>query len=415
MTARQAVVVAICSAATLGVGYALHKLWRPKGREKPCVEVDDDQVLVDAFLKHSVESSTRGGEREMDFEGFLRALDMLRVCIADDVARMLFRSFSDVAPDNSSSFVLTAVAPAPVASPAAVEPARLLSQEQFISASLQIPFAHRKKEKWVHSLKIHRLIAKQLPDLEAVFSIEKRKLRGVCREIGHDLEEMLWREVSKSVEQASHATVHPGGVTSNANSKFDMSCGVIEARYGKLDDFFEGLDGRIGLPNPNVLKAMELEHCAVRKSAFSLRCRVPNRSLVTAGHALLRRVCILFTQAQDSSDEFETLNYGGTVTAPKTEWEFVVCPEPSKMYPGKLRAPVGLDSFVNHETAIKAKLITAEVCSNDSMWPLRLLWRRQWNLVLHISLDPHVHDIERQGAVKGRAEGRGLRGHIALV
>ena len=118
----------------------------------------------------------------------------------------------------------------------------------------------------------------------------------------------------------------------NSNPKFAMGANTFEARFGSLDVFFDGLDGRIGLPNPNVLRAMEDDHC----------------------------------HHDDSCVEFETSNYGGTKTCPRTEWEFVYAPDPQTTYPGEgpgpsHRAKHALETFLNHETAVRAKLVLAEV------------------------------------------------------
>ena len=61
--------------------------------------------------------------------------------------------------------------------------------------------------------------------------------------------------------------------------------------YTDRSAFFGGLEGRVGLPSPNLRAAMQTEHCA----------------------------------AADSQDEFTTTNYGVTTT-PEVEWHAVVDP-----------------------------------------------------------------------------------------
>ena len=61
--------------------------------------------------------------------------------------------------------------------------------------------------------------------------------------------------------------------------------------FAMLDDFYKGTEARICVPNPNVEKGMELEHC--KQGNFR--------------------------------STFTTLNYN-VETWPKQEWEFVVSP-----------------------------------------------------------------------------------------
>ena len=62
-----------------------------------------------------------------------------------------------------------------------------------------------------------------------------------------------------------------------------------ELKYGSLNTFFEGLDGVVGPPMPNLYQAMAAEHC----------------------------------DAHDSDEKFTTNNYGITTTS-RIEWSFVV-------------------------------------------------------------------------------------------
>ena len=102
---------------------------------------------------------------------------------------------------------------------------------------------------------------------------------------------------------------------------------AFKAKFGKLEQFYKGLDWHLGLPNPNVMRAMQDEH----------------------------------TKKADSLVVFSTHNYGLTSTTPAVEWEFVVNPQDAKEYPGKLRQSKPLARFLSHEMVAKANLTEPEV------------------------------------------------------
>ena len=77
-----------------------------------------------------------------------------------------------------------------------------------------------------------------------------------------------------------------------STGKFGGEIETFTLHYESLDSYFLGLDAYVGLPNPNLLVAMEREHCF----------------------------------APDSEYEFTTPNYGIT-TKSLIEWWFVFDPE----------------------------------------------------------------------------------------
>lgn len=138
-----------------------------------------------------------------------------------------------------------------------------------------------------------------------------------------------------------------------------------ELSYATLDTFFTGLEGLIGPPNPNLLVAMEREHC----------------------------------DSSDSQLAFSTPNYGVTTTS-EIEWWFVFNPERglrklrlSEGWPQEeklktrdsqnMRQPVPLRdlqggrhnvnaqlrvlaSSGNHEEVSEAEMIAARLCASRS-------------------------------------------------
>ena len=96
----------------------------------------------------------------------------------------------------------------------------------------------------------------------------------------------------------------------DVNGKFAPDDGTFEGAYGGMTDFLAGIDA-IGLPQPRVLEGMHAE----------------------------------FNDSGDSDVEWTTSNYGGIVTHPRLEWEYVVCPDMTKIYPGG-RIPTKIETFL---------------------------------------------------------------------
>ena len=276
----------------------------------------ESHVLEKIFDQFSVQASSGGEDRRMFIDDFQNALIKIGVRVESSTSEVLFKSFG-LKDDPPTSTATT----------------QYLDRNSFFLAVQQVPNVFRQKEEWIRSLDIHKLVAASLPTLHepdpvvAVAKLSAKELSAVCSSIASKLEALL----------KASARDHKGfdsqmKVQALSNSKFAMAAGTFEARFGALDVFFDGLDGRIGLPNPNVIKAMEEEHCS----------------------------------RDDSDSDFETTNYGGTRTRPKIEWQFVNSPDPTYVYPGQgpshvERKQMGLEHFVNHETALKGNLLHAEV------------------------------------------------------
>jgi hypothetical protein len=274
-------------------------------------------LLEKIFKQFSIKTSPDADERRMFIDDFQKALINIGVRVESSTSEVLFKSFG-LRDDTASVTGATS---------------HYLDQNSFFLAVQQVPNVFRQKEEWIRSLAIHKLVAAGLPTTQepdpvlAVAKLSAKELSAVCSSIASNLESLL-----RTTALDYKGFVGQMRTQAFPNSKFAMTAGTFEARFGALDVFFDGLDGRIGLPNPNVIKAMEDEHC----------CR------------------------DDSNTHFETTNYGGTRTYPKLEWQFVNSPDPNFLYPGQgpkhfERKQLGLDNFVNHETAVKANLLLAEV------------------------------------------------------
>jgi len=134
---------------------------------------------------------------------------------------------------------------------------------------------------------IHKLVALSRSDLQIA-------LQGVEAEIVA----CLWQE-NEQMRQLQKAKEQRYGLTSG---KFVTA---VAGKFGDLTTFKGGLGGHIGLPDANIMHAIEREH----------------------------------NTSADSSDTFISGNHG-LATTPRQEFEFVVCPQRGKEYAG-LRAHGG--------------------------------------------------------------------------
>lgn len=177
-----------------------------------------------------------------------------------------------------------------------------------------------------------------LPELAK--QLDDRAVEKVCAAASAALAERIreFRTETRKKQEVQGKEMYGGGVEKVSpagcgnNSKFALSRGGFEANFGDLSNFFDGLDGLIGLPSPRVLNAMQAEH----------------------------------TMCTDSLDTFVTTNYGGTLTCPSTEWEFVFAPDLDKKYPGMGLPPMGrepcpIKAFIDHPNTKGAGLTFEEV------------------------------------------------------
>jgi hypothetical protein len=88
--------------------------------------------------------------------------------------------------------------------------------------------------------------------LMALSSMTVEEIKRLCQDkIAPKLTEVL-QEHAKSQLQCSAAAENVGG-----NTKFAAQALV----YGEIEEYYEGLEAMLGFPNPNLLQAMEHEHC----------------------------------------------------------------------------------------------------------------------------------------------------------
>ena len=86
----------------------------------------------------------------------------------------------------------------------------------------------------------------------------------------------------------------------NMNAKFATLSAVIDAAFGKIDEFLGGITEHVGLPATNLMKGMENNFC----------------------------------HGDAAHTKFTTSNYDGTITTAAQEFEYVVKPDLTAEYPG---------------------------------------------------------------------------------
>jgi len=139
----------------------------------------------------------------------------------------------------------------------------------------------------------------------------------------------LWQTaIGRRLEEALRRPAEAGGRAggdgpTSHNSKFAE---VREAVYGKIEEYYGGLMERIGLPQTELMKAIEEEHC----------------------------------KGKDAEEAFTTSNYNIRTTA-KEEWLNVTDPERRRRLSDGTRVIRGMEELKELETAIKAGLQEAEL------------------------------------------------------
>ena len=163
--------------------------------------------------------------------------------------------------------------------------------KSFKQAADKIPRARGHRVQWVRTLGLEGLLARRLKigdfsdGLSGVRSMSIDELRASCLEFCREIPTVVehgWRILQTGPKFAA---------AEEANSKFCSTQGAFTGKFASLELFYQGPEGLIGSPNPNLFEGMHREHC-------------------------LR---------SNSRTKFTTPNYNFT-TCSDWEWRFVVCP-----------------------------------------------------------------------------------------
>ena len=167
-----------------------------------------------------------------------------------------------------------------------------LDYTKFKEAADKIPHGRGHRVQWAKTLGLEGLLARRLKigdffdGLAGVRSMSREEIRTACAQVCEDLPvlvERCWEKLQQTQILSS---------PEEANAKFCTSQGAFTGKFASLDLFYQGPEGLIGAPNPNLFEGMWREHC-----------KRPN-----------------------SRTAFTTPNYNFT-TCSDWEWRFVVCPD----------------------------------------------------------------------------------------
>jgi Ran GTPase-activating protein (RanGAP) involved in mRNA processing and transport len=173
----------------------------------------------------------------------------------------------------------------------------------FLSAYVTIPRVRGERVRWAGSLGLDTALAQLLRPGDTFDG-----LRGL-RELSVEEAEVHVREVSERLAAALPgllraglkrlwaSTVDAKTVAEHFNAKF-VTEGLTVGKFASLEEFYQGPEALLGMPNPRVFEGMKTEHC--------------NRL--------------------NASRTFTAPNYN-VETFPKQEWEIVVSPVVGTKYP----------------------------------------------------------------------------------
>ena len=144
---------------------------------------------------------------------------------------------------------------------------------------------------WAQSLRLESALARYLSPgsifdgQSGIKNMREEDIRASCSKFCTDVTALVldgWKKMK--AEGTSTAE--------EVNSKFMMTEGAFTGKFAPLSDFYRGIEGKLGQPNPRLSEAMAKEHCA-RANAAAL---------------------------------FVTPNYG-LCTSPRWEWHWVLDPD----------------------------------------------------------------------------------------
>jgi hypothetical protein len=126
---------------------------------------------------------------------------------------------------------------------------------------------------WLMSLQLLDIIASELllgkatseAESDYVKALDQRSLRRAIRTAMPALEDCLVNGCD-ALQQQEHVDA------ASLNDKFSAAEGSFTFTYGHMDTYHAGLEGLIGLPNPDIDKMMEFEHRQTWYSTATFNC-----------------------------------------------------------------------------------------------------------------------------------------------
>ena len=162
-----------------------------------------------------------------------------------------------------------------------------ISPDDFLQAVMGLTRVRGERVIFAKSLGLPGYLARLLAKGNLFDGLEGLKsLRGialnqhldtVCSQFCAILKRLLKTQIEKLFQSQ---TCNDESEAVKANEKFAQMSGAVTGSFATLDDFVKGPEELLGQPNPNLMVAMEREHCK-RKSAESLIV-TPNYFVCTA-------------------------------------------------------------------------------------------------------------------------------------
>ena len=175
--------------------------------------------------------------------------------------------------------------------------------EELFHAFRELPRAKGERVHWAATLGLESELARLLKrgslfdGLRGLRDLEGEELEGHIEEVCARFAAALPTVLRRGLERLKASINHSLAVREHINTKFVMDDAYV-GKFATLNDFYNGPEALIGVPNPKIYEGAEKEHC-LRSNAT-----VP----------------------------FTTSNYNVT-THPRLEWELVVCPREGIPYP----------------------------------------------------------------------------------
>lgn len=141
-----------------------------------------------------------------------------------------------------------------------------MSRDEFL-AWLLFEREQDAKEAFVEQIQLHKLLASKLPSgnlddpLAGVQVLSREGVHKICKAFAKDVDALLWGCIEKlQAEADEEADTDADGVEFNSKFATSQEGGADEMVFGEMADFQGGLKARIGVPHPNILAAIEVEH-----------------------------------------------------------------------------------------------------------------------------------------------------------
>ena len=186
------------------------------------------------------------------------------------------------------------------------------------------------------------------------------------------LTDVLW----KGLQKLGHAKA---ATSAELHSKFLQEEGTIALSYGGLSNFFSGLEGLIGPPQPNLNEAMAREHCDAKDSTVPFEVAAVRPRLRSALRPRARPRPHQRPHPRPRAPHFsrdqppgvhQVTNYGTTTTS-ATEWWYVTDPDGGLPVLGLTSWPLEENLVKIRETRMQCRIAKVRAARMTRLQPTR--------------------------------------------